>query len=85
MNIKLFGMKGSRDAHEIRDFLKRSTVAFAYCEVTENDSADTHIPARFRHHDLPVCIMSDGEVLKRPNLQQIAERLDRITKPKYAE
>lgn len=85
MKVQLFGRKGSRDAYEIRDFLRRSTVEFDYHERTDNDSADSHVPGRFSQHDLPVCIMPGGEVLKKPNLQQIAERMGWISKPKLTE
>ena len=78
MKIQLFGKKGARDAHEIRDFLKRSNIEFEYHEL-DPDTSDSHIPGRFRHHDLPVCIMLDGEILKKPNLRQIAERVGGIS------
>ncbi len=85
MKIQLFGMKGSRAAYEIRDFLVRSTVSFDYVEVSETDAPANGFGMAFHQDELPVCVMDNGDILKQPDIQQIAERLGWITRPNYTE
>lgn len=76
MEIHLFGLRGCPDAREIREFLEANKVKFLYSELGGEDFADSHVPTKFRHHDLPVCVMPDGETLRRVNVKQVAERLN---------
>lgn len=70
--ILLSGRRESAEAYEIRDFLKRSVVAFDWLET--GATADV-TKIRF----------PDGTELSAPTLRDVADRLGFIAAPKYSE
>ncbi|EDM35192.1 FAD-dependent pyridine nucleotide-disulphide oxidoreductase [Pedobacter sp. BAL39] len=71
--LKLYGNADAPELYPIRDFLKRSVVAFEWIDL--NHSADKQPSIEF----------PDGQLLVNPTLEQIAQNLGWINKPKYKE
>ena len=71
--LKLFGRSDSSEVYPIRDFLMRSVVDFDQENLP--DGAE----------ELTAIEFPDGELLKNPTLEEIANRLGWIKKPNYDE
>jgi thioredoxin reductase (NADPH) len=84
--VRLFGIRDSAEAWEIRDFLKRSVVEFEWVELTGDDVCMRALGLpRLDNVRLPVVELPDGERLFGPSLRDVAARLGFVTKPKLRE
>jgi thioredoxin reductase (NADPH) len=84
--LKLYGKSDSPEIYPIRDFLKRSVVDFDWFDITDLDYGSRQGDNSLENYDeYPVIEFPDGEVIFNPTLEQIAQNLGWITKPKYSE
>lgn len=84
--VRLFGNRESAEAWEIRDFLKRSVVAFDWVELTGDADCQRELRlADLRNVRLPVVELPGGERLHGPSLRDVATRLGFVAKPKLRE
>ena len=81
--VRLLGHRDDAGAWEIRDFLKRSVVAFQWTELsTEEDCRRELGLSDLKSISLPVVELPDGTRLFGPTLRDVADRLGFVTKPK---
>jgi len=84
--VTIIGELKSAESYTLRDFLQRSGYPFEWIEVATDEEArrlagvDSLDDPR-----LPVCKISDHEVLYRPSIQELAKALDWFSGPKLAE
>ena len=84
--VRLFGTRGSAEAHAIRDFLHRSGVPFEWIELQSDDQARAEAEAdRLSDQRLPVCVFADGTRMERPSIRQITEKLGWFQNPSRSE
>jgi len=84
--VRVYGLQESKEAYVIRDFLKRSVVAFDWIPVANMDN----LRAQFKqiipeYANLPLVELPDGSLLFNPTVEAIAFNLGWITKPKHTE
>jgi thioredoxin reductase (NADPH) len=75
-NLRLVGDRWSPATHELRQFLGRNLVPYRWMDV-ESDAQAREL-LELAHSDagsLPVVVFDDGEVLPRPALQEVAQRI----------
>jgi thioredoxin reductase (NADPH) len=74
--LRVVGHRFSRESHELRDFLARNRVPMRWLDV-ERDSEAREIlkVAGVDAERLPVALLEDGELLERPSVLELAERL----------
>ena len=81
--VRLLGHRDDASAWQIRDFLKRSVVEFAWIELsTEEDCRRELGLADLTSIDLPVVELPDGARLFGPTLRDVADRLGLVAKPR---
>jgi len=74
--VRIVGHRFSRDSHELRDFLARNRVPARWMDVERDDEARELLRVVGVEDDrLPVALLEDGSVLKRPTVLELAERL----------
>jgi thioredoxin reductase (NADPH) len=84
--IRLFGTRGSAEAHAIRDFLYRSGVPFQWVELSSDQQAQDDAGVIGLHDPrLPICQFPDGTRFKRPTIRQITEKLGWFQHPSHEE
>lgn len=84
--LKLYGTPDSPEIYPIRDFLKRSVVAFDWVDISHDNLGLAHGITSLNNVDKhPVIEFPDGETLTYPTLELIAKKLGWINKPKYKE
>lgn len=85
-HVRLFGNRDSAEAWEIRDFLKRSVVAFDWIELSGDADCQRELGlADLKNVRLPVVELPGGERLYGPSLRDVATRLGFVVKPKLRE
>src|SRR6201992_307826 len=74
--VRVVGHRFSKDTHDLRDFLARNRVPGRWLDV-ERDSEARELPtvAGVPEDRLPVVLLEDGDVLERPTVLELAERL----------
>lgn len=82
--LKLYGRPDSSEIYPIRDFLNRSVVDFEWIDMTSDNSGQRKIAA-LNPEPHPMIEFPDGKVIVNPSLEEIANILGWITKPKYKE
>ncbi|MEO0376840.1 MAG: FAD-dependent oxidoreductase, partial [Cyanobacteria bacterium P01_A01_bin.17] len=84
--VKIYGQPNSPAAYEIRDFLSRSSVEFDWFELTCDEDCQSQLGLpKLSEVRLPVVEFPDGYQLFAPTLEEIAQRLGWVTKPKFKE
>ncbi len=74
--VRLIGHRFSRASHDLRDFLARNRVPARWLDVERDAEARTLLKVAGVDDDrLPVALLEDGEVLERPTVLELAERL----------
>ena len=74
--LRLVGHRFSRDSHDLRDFLARNRVPARWLDVERDTEARELLTLTGVPEDrLPVAFLEDGEVLERPTVTELAERL----------
>jgi thioredoxin reductase (NADPH) len=75
-NLRVIGDRWSAATHELREFLARNLVPYRWLELETEPQARVLLDAaRADAGALPVLITDDGEVLARPDLHTVAERI----------
>ncbi len=84
--VRLFGKSNSAEAYKIRDFLNRSVVAFDWVELnSEQDLIKAPNIQRQHIERLPIVELPNGTLLYNTSVQEVANHLGWITKPKHKE
>ncbi|UOY03596.1 FAD-dependent oxidoreductase [Blastococcus sp. PRF04-17] len=75
-NLRVIGDRWSASTHELREFLARNLVPYRWLELESDPQARLLLDAaRTDAGALPVMVTDDGEVLVRPDLHTVAERI----------
>jgi thioredoxin reductase (NADPH) len=94
--VKLFGKRGSAEAHLIRDFLHRCDVPFEWIELNDdalknnvmNNDAWAQPEAQAEElsdRQLPICVFADGTRMEHPTIRQVSEKLGLFRNPSRTE
>ncbi len=84
--VTLYGRTNAAEAYAIRDFLKRSVVEYDWIEILNDEDCKKHLGiSAMNTVRFPIVRLTNGEKLFAPSLNEIAERLGWISKPKYKE
>jgi thioredoxin reductase (NADPH) len=74
--VRVIGHRFSKDTHDLRDFLARNRVPGRWLDVERDSEArDLLRVAAVADNRLPVVVLEDGDVLERPTVLELAERL----------
>src|SRR4051794_26069221 len=74
--VRVIGHRFSRRSHDLRDFLARNRVPGRWLDVERDAEARQLLTvAGVDDGGLPVALLEDGEVLERPTVLELAERL----------
>jgi thioredoxin reductase (NADPH) len=74
--VRIVGHRFSKDSHDLRDFLARNRVPARWLDVERDGEARELLAVAGVAPDrLPVALLEDGEVLERPSVLELAERL----------
>ncbi len=80
--VRIIGHRFSKDSHDLRDFLARNRVPARWLDVERDGEARELLAVAGVAADrLPVALMEDGEVLERPTVLELAERLGVAGRP----
>jgi thioredoxin reductase (NADPH) len=74
--VRVIGHRFSKDTHDLRDFLARNRVPGRWLDVERDSEARELLRvAAVADNRLPVVVLEDGDVLERPTVLELAERL----------
>jgi thioredoxin reductase (NADPH) len=74
--VRVVGHRFSKDTHDLRDFLARNRIPGSWVDVERDSEArDLLKVADVPPDRLPVVFLEDGDVLERPTVLELAERL----------
>ena len=74
--MRVIGHRFSKDTHDLRDFLARNRVPGRWLDVErESEARELLTVAGVPEDRLPVVLLEDGDVLERPTVLELAERL----------
>ncbi|CAN5154555.1 FAD-dependent oxidoreductase [soil metagenome] len=74
--IRVLGHRWSRVAHEIRSFLVRNLIPYEWADPAHDpQAAQVLAQAGLDGGQLPVVVLSDGDLLARPSPAELAERV----------
>ncbi|HEX3977482.1 MAG TPA: FAD-dependent oxidoreductase [Solirubrobacteraceae bacterium] len=74
--VRVVGHRFSKDTHDLRDFLARNRVPGRWLDVERDSEARQLLRVAGVPEDrLPVVLLEDGDVLERPTVLELAERL----------
>jgi thioredoxin reductase (NADPH) len=74
--VRVVGHRFSKDTHDLRDFLARNRVPGRWLDVERDSEARQLLTVAGVPEDrLPVVLLEDGDVLERPTVLELAERL----------
>ncbi|HEX3512071.1 MAG TPA: FAD-dependent oxidoreductase [Solirubrobacteraceae bacterium] len=80
--VRVLGHRFSKETHELRDFLARNRVPARWLDVERDGEARELLAvAGVDAERLPVALLEDGEVLERPTIFELAERLGISAQP----
>jgi thioredoxin reductase (NADPH) len=80
--VRIVGHRFSKDSHDLRDFLARNRVPARWLDVERDGEARELLAVAGVEPDrLPVALLEDGEVLERPTVLELAERLGVAGRP----
>jgi thioredoxin reductase (NADPH) len=84
--LRLLGERDSAQAWEIRDFLRRSGVAFDWVDLVSDDDCRRELGLpNLRNVRLPVVELPQGTRLFSPTVLEVASQLGFVTKPRLRE
>lgn len=85
--IRVVGHRWSPEAHAVRDFLARNQLPFEWLDLASNPKAEQLLELIGGDEAAcPALIFSDGSVLEKPTMEEIAERMGlrgRVEVPLY--
>ena len=74
--VRVVGHRFSKDTHDIRDFLARNRIPGRWLDVERDSEARELLTvAEVPEDRLPVVLLEDGDVMERPTVLELAERL----------
>jgi thioredoxin reductase (NADPH) len=74
--VRIIGHRFSKDTHDLRDFLARNRIPGRWLDVErESEARELLTVAGVPDDRLPVVLLEDGDVLERPTVLELAERL----------
>jgi len=74
--LRVIGHRFSKDSHDLRDFLARNRVPARWLDIERDAEARELLTVvGVDAERLPVALLEDGEVLERPTILELAERL----------
>jgi thioredoxin reductase (NADPH) len=74
--VRVVGHRFSKDTHDLRDFLARNRIPGRWLDVErESEARELLTVAGVPENRLPVVLLEDGDVLERPTVLELAERL----------
>jgi thioredoxin reductase (NADPH) len=74
--VRIVGHRFSKDTHDLRDFLARNRVPARWLDIERDGEARELLTiAGVADDRLPVALLEDGEILERPTVLELAERL----------
>jgi len=74
--VRVVGFQWARSAHDVKDFLARNRVAYAWIDAERDPRARPLMEAHgARTRDLPLVLFPDGSALLSPTVQEVAERI----------
>jgi thioredoxin reductase (NADPH) len=74
--VRVIGHRFSKDTHDLRDFLARNRIPGRWLDVErESEARELLTVAGVPEDRLPVVLLEDGDVLERPTVLELAERL----------
>src|SRR3954471_4583861 len=80
--LRVVGHRFSKETHDLRDFLARNRVPARWGDVERDAEAREWLTVAGVPADrLPVVLLEDGEVLERPTVLELAERLGVTARP----
>jgi thioredoxin reductase (NADPH) len=80
--LRVVGHRFSKETHDLRDFLARNRVPARWGDVERDAEAREWLMVAGVPADrLPVVLLEDGEVLERPTVLELAERLGVTARP----
>ncbi len=80
--LRLVGHRFSRESHDLRDFLVRNRVPVRWLDVERDAEARALLKVEAVPADrLPVAFLENGDVLERPSILELAERLGVTANP----
>src|SRR3954464_1630729 len=75
-NLRLIGDRWSPATHEVREFLARNLVPYRWLDVERDGQARELLDvAHADAGELPVIVLEDGQVLRQPDLHEVAQRI----------
>jgi thioredoxin reductase (NADPH) len=72
--IRVVGHRWSRESHQVRDFLARNQVPYAWLDVERDDEGRRLAAASGGEPALPLVLFPDGGMLEGPSVTELAER-----------
>ena len=74
--VRVIGHRFSKDTHDLRDFLARNRIPGRWLDVErESEARELLTVAGVPDDRLPVVLLEDGDVMERPTVLEMAERL----------
>jgi thioredoxin reductase (NADPH) len=74
--IRVIGYQYSPHSHEIRDFLSSNLFPFKWMDIESNEEARELVELhKAETRTLPLVIFEDGEAMKKPSVDEIADKL----------
>jgi thioredoxin reductase (NADPH) len=75
-DVRLIGDRWSPSTQEVRQFLARNLVPYRWLDVETDPAARELLEVtRVDAGELPVLVLADGDVLARPDLHEVAQRI----------
>ena len=73
--VRVIGHQWSADGHRVRDFLSRNLIPYRWLDIeTDKEAAELRALAG-AEQPLPLVLLSDGTVMSRPAIPELAERI----------
>ncbi|HEY4281244.1 MAG TPA: FAD-dependent oxidoreductase [Conexibacter sp.] len=80
--VRVIGHRFSKESHDLRDFLARNRVPARWLDVEREGEAQELLKiADVAPDRLPVVLLEDGDILERPSVLELAERLGVVGVP----
>jgi thioredoxin reductase (NADPH) len=79
--IKVIGHRWSSPSYKVRDFLARNSVPYRWYSVDDSEAIQLLKAADADAAEIPVLITAEGQVLKNPGGQEIADAVGLSTQP----
>ncbi|MCQ6957029.1 response regulator [Mucilaginibacter aquariorum] len=74
--IKIIGYQYSQQSHELKDFLAGNLVPYQWVDIHTTEHAEEMLSLNgLTVKDLPVVIFSDGVILSKPGIQDVAAKI----------